>query len=144
MRVKKYFTQDEQKQIVQSIVEAERNTSGEIRVHIDMKSRKTAFDRAVQMFEKLNMHQTELRNGVLIYLCIKNKKFAIIGDKGINEKVPENFWDSTKDVMLERFKQDQLLEGLTQGIKLAGEQLKAFFPYQKDDINELSNEISFK
>lgn len=144
MKAKDYFTKDEQKQIIQAIIDAELNTSGEIRVHIDLKSKKKPFDRAVQIFQKLKMYKTELRNGVLIYLSIKDKKFAIIGDKGINEKVPKDFWNSTKDVMSEKFKENKLVEGIAQGIKLAGEQLKTLFPYQKDDINELTNEISFK
>ena len=100
-------------------------------------------DRAVKVFEKLKMHQTELRNGVLIYMAVFDKKFAILGDQGINEKVPEGFWDSVKNKMIEQFKAGAIEKGLSVGIEAAGEKLKAFFPYQSDDVNELSDEISF-
>jgi len=89
------------------------------------------------------MHQTEQRNGVLFYLAVHDRKFAILGDAGINRLVPANFWDEIKETLLGYFKEGKFTEGLTKGILMAGEQLKANFPYQKDDVNELSNEISF-
>ncbi len=143
MRPKDYFTPDQQKQIVDAIEEAELNTSGEIRVHIDLTCKEDVLDCAAKTFALLKMHKTKLRNGVLIYLSIQDHKFAIIGDAGINSKVPENFWETTKQVMLDNFKENNLTEGLVTGIKMAGEQLKKYFPYQDDDVNELNNEISF-
>lgn len=129
--------------IVEAIKQAEHNTSGEIRVHIEKKCKIDVLDRAANVFAMLKMHKTELRNGVLFYLSVEDRKFAILGDVGINIKVPENFWDSVKNTVLEQFKQGNQTEGLIQGILMAGEKLKAHFPYQKDDVNELSDEISF-
>ncbi|HOG19843.1 MAG TPA: TPM domain-containing protein [Salinivirgaceae bacterium] len=145
MKSKDYFTAEQKQQIVDAIHEAELNTSGEIRVHIDTKCKaKNPLDRAVQVFNKLEMHKTDLYNGVLIYLSVSDRKFAIIGDEGIDQKVPHDFWDSTKNLMIEHFKKGEMVLGLTEGIKLAGLQLKEFFPYQTGDIDELSNKISFE
>jgi uncharacterized membrane protein len=90
------------------------------------------------------MQKTELRNGVLFYLAVEDRKFAILGDAGINAKVPENFWDSIKESMLNKFKNNEFADGLVEGITLAGGKLKEHFPYQQGDVNELSDEISFK
>jgi uncharacterized membrane protein len=143
MSAKKFFTSEQQKMIVQSIANAELNTSGEIRVHIDDECKEEVLDKAAKMFHKLKMNKTELRNGVLFYLAVTDRKFAILGDQGIHEKVPANFWDNIKNTMFEYFKKKQFTEGLTIGIEMAGEKLKTYFPLQEDDINELSNDISF-
>lgn len=140
---KNLFTEDQKTEIVNAIKEAELNTSGEIRVHIEKSCPEDVMDRAAFIFEKLKMHKTELRNGVLFYLAVKDRKFAILGDAGINAKVPEGFWDEIKELMLERFREGDFSGGLTQGILRSGEQLKAHFPYQKDDVNELNDDISF-
>lgn len=140
---KTIFTQTEQDQITAAIREAEMNTSGEIRVHIESSCKGDVLDQAAYIFKKLEMHKTELRNGVLFYLAVKNRKFAILGDAGINLKVPENFWDETKDLVLSEFQQGKFADGLSKGIQLAGHQLKKHFPHQEDDVNELSDEISF-
>mgnify|MGYP001810188695 FL=1 len=100
-------------------------------------------DRAAYVFEKLKMHETDQRNGVLFYLAVHDHKFAIIGDGGINHVVPANFWDEIKETMLEFFKEGKFTDGLSKGILMAGEQLKANFPYHHEDVNELSDEISF-
>ncbi len=143
MSPKKFFTEEQQESILNAINLAELNTSGEIRVHIDSKCKGDVLDMAAHMFYKLKMDKTELRNGILFYLAVSDQKFAIIGDKGIHEKVPENFWDNIKDRMLDHFKLQQFTEGLTLGIGMAGEKLKAYFPLQTDDSNELDNEVSF-
>jgi uncharacterized membrane protein len=137
------FTEEEKKQIVDAIKEAEKNTSGEIQVHLENHCKEDVMDHAAYIFKTLKMHKTELRNGVLFYMAIKDHKFAILGDAGINNKVPENFWDDIKEHMLSHFKNGDLTAGLSEGIKMAGEQLAAHFPYQKDDENELPDEISF-
>ena len=140
----KTFFSDEQKQsIKEAIAQAEKNTSGEIRVHIENSFKGQVVARAALIFRMLKMDKTELRNGVLIYLAIENRQFAIIGDAGINQVVPENFWDQIKDVMTGHFREGKFVEGLRTGIQMAGEQLKRNFPYQDDDRNELSDEISF-
>jgi uncharacterized membrane protein len=100
-------------------------------------------DRAAYLFRQLDMHKTQLRNGVLFYLALNNRRFAIIGDKGINQKVPENFWDDIKLKMIDHFRDGRFAEGLVYGITVAGEQLKKHFPYYKNDVNELSDDISF-
>lgn len=143
MNAENFFKSEERARIVSAIEAAELNTSGEIRVHIENHCKGDALDRASNVFSSLKMQKTKLRNGVLIYLAIKDKRFAIIGDAGINEKVADDFWDKTKELMLEEFKARQFCNGLVKGIESAGEQLKDFFPYQSDDINELSDEISF-
>jgi uncharacterized membrane protein len=128
---------------VQAIGEAELNTSGEIKVHVEISYSGELLDRAASVFARLGMHKTELRNGVLFYLAIRKRQFAVIGDAGINRVVPETFWDEIKSVMEAHFKNSQFAEGLVKGIIMAGEQLKKNFPHQQDDVNELPNELSY-
>lgn len=143
MKTSDIFTKDQKRNIVNAIKQAELNTSGEIRVHIEKSCKGDVLNRAAYIFDKLNMQKTELRNGVIFYLAIQNKKFAILGDAGINKKVPDNFWENIKNTMLEYFKEQKFSEGLVKGITMAGEQLKTHFPYQSDDVNELPDDISF-
>ena len=138
------FTEQQPKQVQDAIAQAELNTSGEIRVHIDKRCKEEPMKMAIAVFEKLGMHKTEQRNAVLFYLAMDDKKLAILGDKGINEAVPTNFWDEIRDLMVSHFKKGEFTEGLSKGIVMAGAQLKTAFPYQSDDTNELSNEITFE
>ncbi len=140
---KNFFTDDQQDAIKQAIMNAELDTSGEIRVHIENTCKGDVMNRAAYIFEKIDMHKTLLRNGVLIYLAIENRKFAIIGDKGINVVVPDNFWDTIKMGMLNRFRENQFTEGLCESISQIGVLLKTKFPRLTDDVNELPDEISF-
>ena len=138
-----FLSKADEQEIVAAIVIAEKNTSGEIRVHIEENSTKPSIERAKEVFHILNMDATELKNGVLFYICTATKSFAILGDKGINDLVAPDFWNSTKDVVIEKFKEGQYKDGLIKGILEAGEQLKKYFPYNHDgDMDELSNEIS--
>ena len=137
-----FLTQSEEQEIVQAIVVAEKNTSGEIRVHIEEHSEKAPLDRAQEVFFELKMDGTKDRNGVLFYVGVADKKFAIIGDKGINDVVKADFCNITKEVVIANFKENHFKKGLVDGILKAGEQLKIYFPYQSDDVDELSNEIS--
>jgi uncharacterized membrane protein len=139
----KFLSKDDEKAIITAIEDAEMCSSGEIRVHIEDHCKADPLDRAALIFAKLKMHKTELRNGVLFYIAHKDHKLAILGDAGINSVVPENFWNDIKETMVPLFKEDKYVDGLCQGIKMAGEKLKAFFPYQNNDKNELSNEISY-
>ncbi|MEG1573107.1 MAG: TPM domain-containing protein [Bacteroidales bacterium] len=139
----KYFSPAQEDQMVSAIQAAELNTSGEIRVHIDKICKGDALDEAAWLFKKLKMHKTALRNGVLIYVAIESKKFAIIGDSGINALVPDNFWEETKTQMLASFTQGQYTEGIANACESVGLLLKKHFPYQSGDINELSDTISF-
>lgn len=143
MDIRTYFNNKEKKRIREAIKSAELMTSGELRVHIESVCENEPMERAVAWFEKLKMHETEARNGVLIYVALESKKFAILGDKGINAVVPPDFWDKTKDEMLAEFKAGKMLEGICKGIESAGTQLKKYFPYQTDDINELEDDISY-
>lgn len=137
-----FLSQEEEQAIVKAIQMAEKETSGEIRVHIEKTTSKDAFDRALEVFNMLEMDKTELKNGVLIYLAINDKTFVICGDEGINNLVEPDFWDCTKDAMLQQFKKGDFKQGLIDGILRAGAQLKKYFPWQEGDTNELSNEIS--
>lgn len=140
---KESFTKAEQDQIVAAIKGAEQKTSGEIQVHLENRCKEDVMDRAAHIFKTLKMHETAERNGVLFYMAIKDHKFAILGDAGINAKVPEHFWDDIKDHMLSHFKKGNITSGMSEGIHMAGQQLSQHFPYQKDDTNELSDDISF-
>lgn len=138
-----FFSKEEKEVIKSAVKEAELNTSGEIRVHIDNHCKEDVMDRAAWWFGKLEMQKTGQRNGVLFYLAVKEHKFAILGDAGINAVTPDDFWDTIKEKMLASFKEGAYASGLKEGILLSGEALKSHFPYQDDDINELSDEISF-
>jgi len=141
-KVEDFLTKEEESTIVEAIRVAEKNTSGEIRVHIEATTSLDAYDRAMEVFHELNMDATELQNGVLIYLAVNDKTFVICGDKGINDVVASDFWDCTRDAMVSQFKLGNYKQGLIDGILNAGEQLKKYFPWQEGDTNELSNEIS--
>jgi uncharacterized membrane protein len=138
----KFFSEPEKKQIMEAIQNAERQTSGEIRLHLEKKSKGKIFERAVKVFRKIGMQQTAKRNGVLIYLATTDQQFVILGDKGINDVVPENFWRDIVELMTHNFKNNKFSEGLCEGITLIGEKLKSHFPFQEDDVNELSDDIS--
>jgi uncharacterized membrane protein len=138
------FSETEQKRVVEAIRTAEMATSGEVRVHIEkLCAENDVLERAKQVFAQLGMHRTELKNGVLFYLAVENRKFAVLGDQGINERVPDNFWNDVRDIMRAHFVKNEFSEGLSKGIEQAGQQLKTYFPRQDNDINELSDDISF-
>ncbi len=141
-RVEKFLTQEEEQEIVQAILEAERNTSGEIRVHLESHTQKDHFERAKEVFHVLKMDNTKDNNGVLIYVAVNDRKFVIYGDKGINAVVPENFWNNTRDAIQAQFKIENFKQGIIDGILSAGEELEAHFPWHHGDQNELSNEVS--
>lgn len=143
MKASSFFTKEQQAQILASVREAELETSGEIRVHIETTLKGDVLDRAAWLFKKLNMDRTAERNGVLFYLAVSDRKFAIIGDAGINAKVPGGFWNEISEVLTKNFKEGKFTEGLSIGIVMAGNQLKTHFPHRPDDVNELPDEISF-
>ncbi len=143
MKASSFFTSQEKNQIVEAIKTAEHESSGEIRVHLEVRCKGDVLDRASKIFARLKMHKTHLRHGILFYLAIEDKKFAIIGDVGIHNVVPPDFWNNVKDAMQKYFIQSKFTDGLVHGILLAGEKLKTFFPHQADEANELSDDISF-
>ena len=139
------FTSSEQQRIVDAIRQAEQATSGEIRVHVEPHcAGSDPMQRAVEVFARLGMHQTKAHNGVLFYLAHEDRKFAVLGDKGIDARVPGNFWEETKELLRSYFAKGDYAEGLSRGIQRAGQQLKQYFPYDgATDINELADDISF-
>ena len=142
-KVEQFLTTEEEASVVGAIRTAENNTSGEIRVHLEKTAlNKDVFDRAIEVFDLLHMNNTKQNNGVLIYVAVADRTLVIMGDTGINEKVPVNFWDSTKNAIISQFKMDDMAQGLVDGILIAGKQLKKHFPRDKDDVNELGDTIS--
>lgn len=138
-----FFTADEKNRIKESILEAEGKTSGEIQVHLENHARKPLAERAAEVFDILNISATSRRNGVLFYLAVKDRQFAILGDAGINQVVEPGFWDDIRQHMETRFREGKFTDGICDGIRLAGEQLARYFPISKNDINELPDDISF-
>lgn len=138
------FSKKDISEIMSSISEAEKNTSGEIRVHFDDFCPTNIIDKAIEVFHLLKMEKTKQKNGVLVYVAIDDKKLAIIGDIGINSKVGSSFWEDVKNIMIKHFKDDKIKEGVCKAVESIGMKLKDLFPYQKDDVNELPNDISFK
>jgi uncharacterized membrane protein len=137
------FSETDREQILASIKDAEKNTSGEIRLFIEEFCEENVLDRAAFIFKELNMHETKQRNGVLFYLAMKSRKFAILGDSGIHSSVHKDFWHDIKLEMEHHFTEGDFVTGLNKGIRLAGEALQKKFPYQKDDSNELPDDIMF-
>ena len=131
--------------LVAAIKQAELRTSGEIRLHLeDQCPTPEPLDRAAQVFAELKMHHTKLRNGVLFYLAWQTRQFAVVGDAGINAAVPDDFWEAVKETVIEQFRQEHYVPGLERGIRLVGEQLRQFFPYDAaTDVNELADDISY-
>lgn len=140
--VEAFLTASEEQEIIEAIRKAELKTSGEIRVHLEKTSKGDATNRALEVFHFLKMDNTKLQNGVLIYVAVEDKTFVIYGDKGINDVVSKDFWDSTKNIMQSHFKSGNFKQGLIDGIIKSGEQLAKYFPWEHGDIDELSNEIS--
>lgn len=133
---------DDEQEIVEAIRQAEKTTSGEIRIHIEREAPEHSIERAAEVFHYLKMDNTRERNGVLIYVAVESRVFVIYGDEGINKVVPAGFWDSTRDVMLKHFKKGEFKQGIVEGILKSGEQLQKYFPWQHGDENELSDDIS--
>jgi uncharacterized membrane protein len=144
MSVQKYFSEENKLQIINAIHVAENQTSGEIRVHIEKYCEGNVLDRAAYIFDKLEMHKTKTRNGVLFYLALEDRKFAVLGDIAINRVVPENFWEEIKSNLSVKFREGNYAQGIADGVIAAGNQLKEHFPYMSDDVNELSDDISFE
>ena len=142
MRQKEFLERLDQKRIVAAIQNAEGQTSGEIRIHVQPKATGSEL-RAVaeRTFERLGMTKTALRNGVLLFIATEEQRFVILGDRGIDEKVPAGFWDDIATTLGARFVAGELTEGIEEAVLAAGQQLRVFFPRAGDDLNELSDEI---
>lgn len=140
--VEDFLTSEEELEIVQAIRQAERNTSGEIRVHIEKTSKISHYNRALEVFQMLKMFNTAAQNAVLIYIAVEDHKFVIYGDKGIDAVVSTDFWDTTKNAMQIQFQHGNFKQGIIDGVLKAGEELREHFPWHIEDEDELSNEIS--
>ncbi len=138
-----FFSAEEERQIVAAIGAAELYTSGEIRIHMEGKARRDILQQATEAFEKLGMTKTAGQSGVLIFFCLQSRRFAVIGDSGIHEKVSDTFWKDIAKEMEHHFRENRFAEGLISGIRKIGEALQKEFPYQSDDINELPDAISY-
>jgi len=141
-KVEDFLTFEEEQEIVNAILEAEKNTSGEIRVHIEASAKIDHFSRAQQVFHFLKMDNTKDENGVLLYVAVEDKKFVIYGDKGIDRAVPRGFWDDTKEIISAYFHNGNFKQGIIDGVLKAGKELEAHFPWNHNDTNELSDAIS--
>ncbi len=142
-KLEKFLNKKEEAEVVDAIRSAEKKTSGEIRVHLEPTTNdQDIFDRAMEVFHMLKMDNTKLDNGVLIYVAVEDRNFVIYGDKGINEVVPDDFWESTKDLIVSHFKKGDFKQGLVEGVLKAGEQLQKHFPWDENNQNELSDQIS--
>lgn len=141
-KVEDFLSAEDEKEIIEAIRNAEGTTSGEIRIHIESTTELDPFDRAMEMFHNLKMDNTKEQNAVLIYVAVIDKTFVIYGDKGINDVVPNHFWESTKDIMQRHFKHGRFKQGLIDGVIMAGEQLGQHFPWVHTDVNELPDDLS--
>ena len=140
--VEDFLTAQEEQEVIQAIRQAESQTSGEIRVHLERHSDLSPMERATALFHLLKMDNTKAENGVLIYVAVEDHQLAVIGDRGINTRVPDDFWEGTRDAMITAFKAGQFKQGLIKGVRSVGEKLQRYFPWDQDDKNELPDEIS--
>lgn len=140
--VEAFLSPSEEQDIVDAILEAEKNTSGEIRVHIEASAKIDHFSRAQQVFHYLKMDNTREENGVLLYVAVEDRKFVIYGDRGIDRVVPRGFWESTKDTIARHFKKGAFKDGIVAGVLKAGKELEEHFPWYHGDTNELSDAVS--
>ena len=143
-KLRDFFKVEDQAAIKGAIESAEKKTSGEIRIRVEKRAGRDPVAKAMEAFEKIGMRLTDQRNGILFYISIQDRKFAIIGDDAINEKVPSDFWENVKNAVIEKFKAKQFAIGLIGGINIAGEKLAEYFPFEREDVNELSNSLSFE
>ncbi len=139
----RFFSKEEEKSIISAIQTIENKTSGEIRVHLQRTCEGPVLEVGKKVFLQLGMHETDRRNGVLFFIVPKEHKFAVLGDSGLDEIVPESFWEEVRNVMQEHFKKGAFAIGITKGIHMVGDYLTQYFPVQEDDKNELSDDISY-
>lgn len=144
MPAREFLTEEDEQQIIKAISDAEEFTTGEIRVHIEFKCKKDPLERAKEIFGELEMHKTDARNGVILYIASEDRKVAIFGDEGISQQVGDDFWKDEIDKLIREFKQGNFEEGIEAVVGDIGEKLKQFYPSDGTDPNELDNEITFE
>lgn len=138
-----FLTKREEQKVIDAIADAENKTSGELRIHLEEHCKKDPLKRAIKVFHKLGMHQTELQNGVVIYLAVKDKKAAVFGGKGIHEQVGQDYWQDVLNIIVTHFKKGEFEAGLVKAVQKVGDKLKEIYPVAADDVNELDDEISY-
>lgn len=141
--IEDWLTDDELGRVRDAVRAAEKRTSGEIRVHLDVAIMEDVLDHVAFVFDQLGMAKTKDRNGVLLYVSVPGRKVAVVGDTAIHARLGQGYWQQVLDVVLGHFKQDRFCEGLCAGVEAIGEQLRAHFPYERGDVNELNDEVSF-
>ncbi|MBZ0205970.1 MAG: TPM domain-containing protein [Flavobacteriales bacterium] len=141
--IEEWLTPEELARVRDAVRAAEKRTSGELRVHLDVAIMDDVLDHAAFAFNNLGMAKTQERNGVLIYVSVPGRKVAVIGDEGIHAKLGDTYWHDVLKVILEYFREDRFCDGLCAGVELLGEKLREHFPFQRADVNELSDEVSF-
>lgn len=138
-----FLTEEQEQHVIEAIQKVENQTSGEVRVHIEHNCDREPLERAARIFHELGMDQTELQNGVLIYIASEDHKAAVYAGRGIHKQVEEGFWNDVLNLLIEHFKKDEFEEGIEEAVVKVGNKLEELFPYQRGDVNELSNEISY-
>lgn len=140
-----FFSEEEKQRIVTAVQEAEQRTSGEVRIYVESHCRFVdPVMRARELFFALKMDETEARNGVLVYVAMKDRQLAIYGDEGIHAKVGHSFWNAEVQKMLSLFNSNNYAEGITVIIREIGEALVKHFPFNREtDANELPDDIVF-
>ena len=138
-----YLSEEQEQHIIDAIAEAERQTSAEIRVHIESNCSIEPLERADRLFHELGMDQTERQNGVLIYIASEDHKVAVYGGRGIHKTVEEDFWNDVLDLLIDRFRNDKFEEGIAKAVEKVGAKLAELYPYRKGDVNELADDISY-
>ncbi len=144
MASKEFLTEEQEQQVIEAIQKAEKQTAGEIRIHIEEHCKREPLDRAARIFHELGMDQTEQQNGVLIYIASEDHKAAVYAGKGIHKQVEEGFWSGVLNILIDHFKKDAFEEGIEAAVNRVAAKLADLFPYQRSDVNELSNEISYR
>lgn len=144
MPAREFLTEEQEQKIIKAITDAEEFTTGEIRIHIEFKCKKDPLERAKEIFQELEMHETDARNGVILYIATKDRKVAVFGDEGITDQVEDDFWQDEIDKLIGEFKQGNFERGIESVVGDIGEKLKQFFPSDGTDPNELDNEITFE
>ncbi len=143
LEVDEFLTRAELDRVRDAVRSAEKRTSGEIRVHLDAAIMEGGLDHAAFVFDDLGMKKTKDRNGVLLYVSVPSRKVAVIGDAGIHAKSGQHYWDAVLELVLSHFREGRHCEGLCAGVERIGDQLLEHFPFQRDDVNELDDDVSF-
>lgn len=142
---KHFLMEAEKNSIVAAIRKAELHSSGEIRVHIDDRCDNDAYDRAVKVFQHLDMDKKIFRNAVLIYIAVKDRKFSVIGDEALHEKVGKDFWKNITEQLHNDFQMNNIGTGICNAIDTIGVALLKYFPAIDElDRNELPDDISYE